>query len=1015
MLNKIPKKSCLAFSAIALILISGIYVFYSISKKSRTNPSKEVIDSSFALPIAPLHFPTILVKYTPSDTESVPLKLSILKVDVHIIGNLVQTTMEMVFYNDFRRDLEGQFYFPLAEGQSVNRFAMQVGDEIREGVVVGKTKGRTAFESVVRKGIDPGLLEWSQGNNFKARIFPITAKGFKKIIIGFTHELLVTSNTFMYWQPLAFKDPIDQFEIKVRVEQVENKPIERDQNGAPLDFKKQNTDWVNETKLENYLANKPIAFEIPASELVNKVFIEEIPNTDSSYFYVCLKPQKFERTKQTPEKIAVVWDISASAKNRNIKKELKIIEQYANYLKNVEIELIPFANETFQSEIFKITNGNCSELIAKMQKLVFDGGTQLGCLNFNKSKVDEILLFTDGISNFGKQEVQFSKTPVYTFLSSSVADNSFLKFAAQSTNGQFINTLGQDVSEIIKSLKNEAYRFKSSKIESGNISELFPAMPTDFNRNFSIAGKIKGKIAKLNLHFGYGSENHKEYPLELTKTQSIKTAAIRKIWAQKKLEFLDMFPKKNETEITKLGIKYGMITRYTSLLVLDRLEDYIEHEITPPSGTLREQYLAQIAKSKSKELLTNKTHLEEIAMLFEQKKAWWNKWFPWPEKKKKNRQETIIVPNSADLDTSVMTDIVSNESTSDRNATVNSWVFENGTSIESGGYNFTSANSGSYSVTLSNNANPVNLSDPNVDAEININKWEPDAAYIKPLKAAGKSRLYQTYLDLRSKNSNTPAFYFDVSDIMIQEGLPVEALRVLSNVAELELENHELLRTLAHRLQQLKKYDLAIETFKSVLEIREEEPQSYRDLGLVYADNKQYQQAIDMLCQVINHKWDSRFPEIELVAINEANTIIAKSKTKLNLELLDKRFRQNLPTDMRVIIDWDSDNCDMDLWVTDPSGEKTFYSHPLSTIGGLISRDFTSGYGPEEFLIKRAMPGKYKIQVDYYGSSRQTVSGPTTVKAKLISNFGRKQEKCQEITIRLKTTKEIIDIGEMVF
>jgi Ca-activated chloride channel family protein len=74
-------------------------------------------------------------------------------------------------------------------------------------------------------------------------------------------------------------------------------------------------------------------------------------------------------------------------------------------------------------------------------------------------------------------------------------------------------------------------------------------------------------------------------------------------------------------------------------------------------------------------------------------------------------------------------------------------------------------------------------------------------------------------------------------------------------------------------------------------------------------------------------------------------------------------------------------------------------------IGGRISRDFTGGYGPEEFLLKRAMPGKYKIQVDYYGSSRQTVSGPTTVQAKLISNFGRKSEKCKEVTIRSKNSQ----------
>ena len=42
-------------------------------------------------------------------------------------------------------------------------------------------------------------------------------------------------------------------------------------------------------------------------------------------------------------------------------------------------------------------------------------------------------------------------------------------------------------------------------------------------------------------------------------------------------------------------------------------------------------------------------------------------------------------------------------------------------------------------------------------------------------------------------------------------------------IAELELENHALLRILGHRLKQLKKYSLAVSVFKEVLELREEE------------------------------------------------------------------------------------------------------------------------------------------------------------------------------------------------
>ena len=46
----------------------------------------------------------------------------------------------------------------------------------------------------------------------------------------------------------------------------------------------------------------------------------------------------------------------------------------------------------------------------------------------------------------------------------------------------------------------------------------------------------------------------------------------------------------------------------------------------------------------------------------------------------------------------------------------------------------------------------------------------------------------------------------------------------------------------------------------------------------------------------------------------------------------------------------------------EPSGEKAFYSHNRTATGGLVSCDFTGGYGPEEYMVHRAAPGKYKIE-----------------------------------------------------
>ena len=116
--------------------------------------------------------------------------------------------------------------------------------------------------------------------------------------------------------------------------------------------------------------------------------------------------------------------------------------------------------------------------------------------------------------------------------------------------------------------------------------------------------------------------------------------------------------------------------------------------------------------------------------------------------------------------------------------------------------------------------------------------------------------------------------------------------------------------------------------------------------------------------------------------------------------------------DIRVVLDWDADNTDMDLWVVNPNGEKCYYSNPRTYLGGHMSRDFTRGYGPEEYMLKKAKPGTYVIQVNYYGNTQQVLAGATTIQIRLILNFGRKNEEVKEITLRLKDKKEVITVGE---
>ena len=162
--------------------------------------------------------------------------------------------------------------------------------------------------------------------------------------------------------------------------------------------------------------------------------------------------------------------------------------------------------------------------------------------------------------------------------------------------------------------------------------------------------------------------------------------------------------------------------------------------------------------------------------------------------------------------------------------------------------------------------------------------------------------------------------------------------------------------------------------------------------------------------------WDGRFPQIELFAVEEANQMLAKAKAAGVTGIpLDARLIQLLDVNIRIVMTWHADNTDINLWVTEPSGEKAFYAHNRTTTGGLVERDFTGGYGPEEYMVRRAMHGMYKIQSDYFGSRATQLLGPITVQVNVFTNYGRPNQQHKSLTVRLAQQKQNVAIGEIEF
>ena len=243
---------------------------------------------------------------------------------------------------------------------------------------------------------------------------------------------------------------------------------------------------------------------------------------------------------------------------------------------------------------------------------------------------------------------------------------------------------------------------------------------------------------------------------------------------------------------------------------------------------------------------------------------------------------------------------------------------------------------------------------------------------------------------------------------------------MLSNISEVQVENVGAIRVLAEKLRQWQQWDFALAQFELAQSLRNEEPQGYRDFALSLArapaeKGGDVSRALEMLWYVASHDWDRRFASIQLTSLHEFNNLLARANKAQRPDLKKLGVPSTLigvvPVGLRVVMGWNANNVDIDLWVLDPAGEWAYYSQKQTSTGGQMSDDFTEGYGPETFTIARPLPGTYTVYANYYANHEQKLAAPISVYLEFQTPFGQGKAKTTATVRRLEDDKETIEIG----
>ena len=963
-----------------------------------------------------------------------PMVLQDLSIDILVIGQTAVTTMEMTFYNPNSRVMEGEFQFPLADGQQVSRFALDINGKMREGVVVDKTSGRKAFEEIVRRGVDPGLLEKTEGNNFKARVYPMPAKGTRRVLIAFEQELHERDGQDYYFLPITANTTLKNF--KVRTEVVSRFVKADIQNSLSLDFKQARNSYISEVSQQNFALNQNIALTFPKIEKPQSISATK-GNKTYCYGNIALATAQ-PKNRPTPKEIGLLWDASHSATNRDRAKEFAFLDAYFKALKNVKVVLSSFNIRTDKPLTFEVKNGDWQALKSHLENLPYDGATDGNAINFSL-KADELLLFSDGIFNFGSEifsvneVVKQAKTPVTVVNASAIANTPKMQYLANATGGSFIDLTTLTTEQALKVAQTVPFQLLDIEVKNGKIAKIFPQKGTTITKgNFTLAGELQTKEATLVLSFGYFKNVIVQKEIHFAANPDASESEfelLRRIWAEKQIAQLER-EGAEQKQIDAVGREYGIVTEGNSLIVLETVEDYVRYRITPPEE-LAKEYYARLNSQAEEKKERKKEILEDLIEQSNEQTEWWKTVYPLKDKKTKNKKQlNVVVDEITDNRAEIKDEVIASAETAKMEESVpQAEVQAQARRISMRGISSVSEDTdrselnevvvrgyapmmkrsltGSVSVIATNDVRVENTPMTNIE----LNAYNPDTPYLKVMEYTEEAKAVETYYKLKKEYGTTPAFYADVADYFFKKGNREQAILVVSNLAELGLDDPQLLRVLGYKLSRYNAKKEAVQVFQKVVTIRPEEPQSFRDLGLALVDDTQYNEAVKNLYKVITEDWnDDRFEDVKLITLNDLNSIIARNKN-VKTSYIDKRLLKKEPVDVRVVLSWDTNDCDMDLWVTDPKDEKCYYENTLTYLGGKISRDVTQGYGPEEFMLKKAENGKYKVQVDYFGTRSQKQLMPVSLRITFYTHFGTPQQKQEETTVRLSNAKEVIEVG----
>lgn len=535
-------------------------------------------------------------------------------IETVIEGQTATTTLTQVFYNPNQWQLEGTYMFPLPPEAAISDFQMTMDGKMVKGELLPADKARTIYRETVRRMIDPGLLEYAGRGLFQASVFPILPQQDLTIKFSYSELLTYDSGLVKFHYPLrthGYCDlPVGTISAKLTLmgEQA-LRTIYSPTHSVEI-IRKGDKEAVIGLELKD---NKPVNdFELyygyDDTALATSV-LSYREGDDAGYFLALLTPKlQLNEDEILPKDVIVVLDTSGSMdEDGKIDQARKALKFLVNKLNEKDrFALVTFATESrrLHDKLTLCSQEAREDALAKIEKITATGGTNLeGAIRdaYAIAKDAEkdarpcyVILLSDGIPTMGEttdvkalakiaRDNRAANVRMFPFGVGNDVNTWLLDTLAEENKGQREYVKPREDMEV--KVSNFANKIAAPvladvklRIDGAEMHDLHPQIPGDIfaGTQLSVLGRFDkpGKHTLLLEGTVNGEKRAFEHSVELVTADTGK-AYLPRMWAVRRVGYLmDQINLKGENEelkkeIIRLGTQFGIVTPYTSFLVVE--------------------------------------------------------------------------------------------------------------------------------------------------------------------------------------------------------------------------------------------------------------------------------------------------------------------------------------------------------------------------------------------------------------------------------------------------------------